>query len=1074
MAIRERRVRQALLTALLCLLLAGVSKAMAASGPAEPDAPPQPFLRIEAGEHSGNINRLAVDAAGALVATASDDKTIRLWAADDGRAVATLRIPMGSGEEGALYAVALAPDGKALVATGATGVAAGAPVLYLFDVEQQRMRGRLPLPGVAFDLAYSPDGRFFAAGFDGKAGIRVWDARSGKLVVEDRAYGDRVTKVTFDHTGRLATASFDGKVRLYDTNFKRVAERSAGAGAGNARRPFSVAFSPDGELLAVGYADLPRVEVLSGRDLSPRSAPRTADLKAGNLAAVAWMSGGSGLPVLAAAGTAAAPDGRMVLRLWREAGMGAPDDVPLARDSINALIPLPGGGLLVAAADPAWGRLDERGRSLYWHRGALADFRDLADGRFALSADGLSVEFGVAKGGREPFRFDVLSRRLTANPPPDAALARPVTAVKGLAPGNWRNHTDPALGKRALPLSPEERARSLAVAADGRRFLLGTDFFLRLYDAAGTEVRRVATPAAAWGVALAPQQPVAVAALGDGTLRWYSLRPGEELTELLAVFPHPDGRRWVAWTPAAFFDHSDSGGKELVGFHLNQGRNKAPLWVDFSQVYRLYFAPELVAGAVSGRGAAAAAARLDGIGDVRARLEQRPLPKVELTAYCLPGLGSRGLVRGDRSADQCRSIDLTQATRGMERVAPDSSPASPGPLQAAAPSGGGVPGDKGAPVSFQARLPPGTTAVKLLFRVVDQGGGVGPVDLFLNERNMGREMIQNGGRAVGGTAPSGAPGLLEERIVHLDAGNNRLMVRAYESSGAVFYRSPIMDLIAPAAPESATGGPVPAAAAVPNPPAGPVLHVLAVGINAYAGIGIPPLGLARPDARSFVEAVEKGASGLYHSVRITELYDAQATLPAVLQALEQMGATVRNEDTVLIYLSGHGYADDILPYHFITVDVPNAEPQTLQARALTQEKLVQRLAAISARNSFLFLDTCHAGAVPNLAAVNRSAGDLGHETGRYILAASASDQEARDSYDGRNGLLAYALVAGLGGQARTATGVVDSVTLGFFARDTVNRLNDELNDRQGITHRQRALFKVQSDDLRAFPLARVQ
>jgi len=1024
-------------------LLALVATAIPAKADSEP--PAAPFLRIETGQHTAVINRLSADAGGRLVATASDDKTLRLWTAADGQLVATLRVPIGPADEGALYAVALSPDGRSVMATGNTGSWNGLPVLYLFDVEQQRLKGRLPLPAVAYHLAYSPDGRFVAAGFDGRVGLKVYDATNGKLVAEDKDYGDRVPWLAFDRTGRLATASFDGRIRLYDAQFRRIANQPAPAG----KRPFSVAFSPDGALLAVGYADQPKVSLLAADSLKPAPSPSTADLKTGNLAVVAWIGDGGTAPQLAAAGTATGRDGRMLLRLWRNRGAGEARDIALARDSVTDLEPV-AGGLMVAAADPAWGRLDGDGSTLYWRPGAVGDFRDIAEGRFGISGDGLTVEFGMNKGGRKPFRFDFATRSLKPDPAPDPALAKPAGKSKGLTlvAADWKNRTDPRLGSRTLSLSPEERARSAAVTPEGDRFILGTDYFLRLYDARGAELRRVEVPAAAWGVMIAGNGRLAVAALGDGTLRWYSLVSGEELSERAALFPHPDGRRWVAWTPQAFFDHADLGGKELVGFHLNQGKSKLAQWVDFSQVYRLYFAPDLVVKTVAGDDPAAIRSRLAEIGDVRVRLEARPLPKVDLISYC---------VTGQPGGDACRTIDLNQTSRG-----------------GGAPAAAGAAGESAA--SFRSVLPPGTPAIKLVFKVADQGGGVGPVDVFLNERNVGRAPTRGFARVTTGAPPAAqaAPGTeTEERSIQLDPGVNRIVVRAYEGSGAVFMRSAVIELSEPAAPVPAATAQTPAAvpAAAPQPP---VLHVLSVGIDRYAGKGISQLQFGVADARAFAQAVRQHAGGLYRDVRVVELYDEQATLAGVTAALGQLGKTAGNADTVLIYLAGHGYADDKVPYHFITQNVSAASLEAFDTESLTQETLVQLLTEIPARNTFLFLDTCHAGAVPNLSAVNQSAGNIGHEIGRYILAASASDQEARDSYDGNNGLLAYALVHGLSGEAPVVAGAVDSINLGQFARDKVNALNDELNRRQGDAHSQRALFKVYAEDFRAFPLAAVR
>jgi WD40 repeat protein len=67
-------------------------------------------------------------------------------------------------------------------------------------------------------------------------------------VFRDTEYGDRIWGVTFSADGQLATASYDGKVRLYDRAFRLVVPPKQVTGG---REPFGIAFSPDGAFPAV-------------------------------------------------------------------------------------------------------------------------------------------------------------------------------------------------------------------------------------------------------------------------------------------------------------------------------------------------------------------------------------------------------------------------------------------------------------------------------------------------------------------------------------------------------------------------------------------------------------------------------------------------------------------------------------------------------------------------------------------------------------------------------------------------------------------------------------------------------
>jgi len=651
--------------------------------------PPQaPILRVEAAAHTAPVSRLSTDAAGRILASVSDDKTLRLWALPDGTPLGVLRPPIGDGHEGELYAVALSPDGTRAFAAGHTGRGwdQGFSV-YVFDTATSRLIARLPnQPAPIQHLAVSADGARVAAALGGRAGIRIWDARNGRQLAEDNAgWQGSARMVAFDSTGRLAATSSDGKLRVYDREGRRIAERAPVQGG----RPYGLAWSPDGSLIAIGFEDRLRVEILQASDLRTILTPETAGLLGEGLPAVTWASDGRGGVQLYAAGyarTASTAPGtaNFVIRRWADFGLGPAQDIVAARDAIAHLLPLPGGGLAFAAADPGWGRLAPDGTLAQPPAPPGGDFRNTG-AALAVSADGQSVRFQLRQGG-PGLVFDGQAGRLDPGEGASFVTARRQSARLNIT--DWQNRDRPRLNGQPLRLNEGEFSRSIAILPGDEGFLLGSDTHLRLFDRTGRQLDQRALPGAVWGVVAF--QGGAVVALGDGTIRWFEATA--RLIERGALFVHADGSRWVAFTPEGLFDHAPQGGQELVGVHLNNGRAQTPEWASFQQAYRALYAPAALRARLRGD-PGLAQARMNDLGDVRQRIGRLP--------SLLPG-----------SACAVTGNDCT-------------------------------------PVAWAGgELPAGATALRLTFSTTDRGMGLGPLDVMVNDRIAMRSVAVAGQNAV--------------------------------------------------------------------------------------------------------------------------------------------------------------------------------------------------------------------------------------------------------------------------------------------------------------------------------------
>jgi hypothetical protein len=92
------------------------------------------------------------------------------------------------------------------------------------------------------------------------------------------------------------------------------------------------------------------------------------------------------------------------------------------------------------------------------------------------------------------------------------------------------------------------------------------------------------------GIVATPDNRIVVAALSDGTIRWYTMDKGREL---LAFFPHADGQRWVAWTPSGYYMASVAG-DGLIGWLVNRGKDKSADFFSIARFRDIYYRPDIV------------------------------------------------------------------------------------------------------------------------------------------------------------------------------------------------------------------------------------------------------------------------------------------------------------------------------------------------------------------------------------------------------------------------------------------------------------------------------------------------
>jgi WD40 repeat protein len=999
----------------------------------------RPEIFVQLG-HSGQVLTVAFSSDGSLLASGSDDKTIKLWNVASGRELRTL-----AGHSNAVESVAFSPDGK-LLASGSDD-----KTIKLWDVASGRELRTLAGHGdFVKSIAFSPDGKRLASGSGDKT-IKLWDVDTGRELQTFNGHTAAVFSVAFSPDGAMLASGGDDKtIKLWDVANGRELRTLDG----HSNAVMSVAFSPDGKSLASGSGDLSIKlwDVTSGRELrtlpdnsfvySVRFSPDGKFLASGDRdgALKLWdVAGGSGPRIMSGESSsvyavAFSPDGKMIvsgtsewiIQLWDAA---TTQELRIFRGHSQVVTTVAFSHERGTLAAGNWGKdinlWDAKGlRELRGHRWRVSDAAFSPDGKLLASASwDRTVRLWDAAGGRElrsligqypveSVAFSPDGKRLVSGSSFDTitlwdvATGRKLWTLAGvkansvafspdgilLASGSGDLEgtgrielRDAASGRELRVLSEHSRAiKSVAFSPDGKLLASGSGWLdssgeVKLWDvASGRELRTLDGHDDVLSVAFSPDGKVLASGGFGGDTKLWDVATG---LELHGLGEHSVGVNSVAFSPDG--EVLASGGEDgtVREWNVADGRERAA-FIAFTDGSSLAITPEGYFDSSSAQAENNLNVRVGagvlGISSYRDQFYRPDLVKLSVAGTSLAKFGNLAEVAPKKLPPKVELLDLPSMTTN--------------------------------------------SALILNVRVTDGGDGIGLVRVFRN----GTAFKQDA------DLPKLGGAITRSYKVPLYNGHNEIRVVAFNADASVQSNDATASITANIAPA----------------PKG-TLHALVIGIQDFPNAPKNNLTYPNADAALFADTLKKFSAPLFENLDIKVLTGVAETDRAhVIQALKDMKAAVGPDDEFVFYVASHGFIASDGDYYLITSNVGQSDPAHLKIDAIGRQTLTGLLADIPAAKKLVVIDTCYAEPLGDtLLQANLTKGMstptaatiLSREIGLTVLSATTTDEEANEGYKD-HGLFTYVVADGLTGKASAQNGTVSDLGIANYVNDNVPQL----------------------------------
>ncbi|WP_422371304.1 OmpA family protein [Hoeflea sp.] len=214
--------------------------------------------------------------------------------------------------------------------------------------------------------------------------------------------------------------------------------------------------------------------------------------------------------------------------------------------------------------------------------------------------------------------------------------------------------------------------------------------------------------------------------------------------------------------------------------------------------------------------------------------------------------------------------------------------------------------------------------------------------------------------------------------------------------------------------------------------AGQTLWFFGVGVSDYEKSS-QNLNFAHRDAEELSRLLKAQEGGLFDTVNTRIILNSEATERNVRVQMNEFLDQAAPEDTIVLFLAGHGVTDEEQELYFITHEADLKKPYTGMSVDRFRNYLENRPLN---QNALLLLDICHSGAAEGRVVADDAVQNLTEGTGAVVFASSSGSEQSfeDESFGGGHGAFTAALLEGLRGLADNKAGNQDGL---ISLRETV-------------------------------------